>query len=121
MKIKIISVGKTKAKYWQLAEVDFTKRIQRYADLQLIYVKDASLESTKNVKVVKKIEAQRILDKITPEEFVIALDRCGTQMESRMFAQFLHNKMLQRINEFTFVVGGPLGLTQDFLQEADLI
>ncbi len=119
MKVKIISIGKIKEKCWQLAEVDFTKRIQRYVKFQQISVKDASAEA-KNLDTIKKIEGQRILDKITSDDFVIVLDKSGSQMESMKFAEFLQNKMLHGISKFTFVIGGPEGLAKDLIDKANL-
>jgi 23S rRNA pseudoU1915 N3-methylase RlmH len=39
LKIKVISVGKTKEKNWRAAEAEYSKRIMRYAQLEHIQVK----------------------------------------------------------------------------------
>jgi 23S rRNA (pseudouridine1915-N3)-methyltransferase len=120
MTIKIISVGKTREKFWQMAEAEYAKRIQRYGELHLVAVKEASLEALKNVELVKQLEANKIQEKIGNDEFVLALDKSGQQMESEKLAQFLQNKMLHGSNRITFVIGGPVGLLQDFLKQSDL-
>ena len=120
MKIRIISVGKTKEQFWRLAEVKFADRIQRYADLDLVVVRDASLEATRNVGLVKKLEAEKIMSKIEPGNFVIALDKDGRHMPSEEFARFIDQKMLHGVKCMAFVVGGPLGLSSDFVSQCQM-
>ncbi|MFQ5639902.1 MAG: 23S rRNA (pseudouridine(1915)-N(3))-methyltransferase RlmH, partial [bacterium] len=60
MKIKILTVGKTKQPHWQMAETDYLRRIQRYATLEFVSIKDASIKSMKNVELVKRAEAHHI-------------------------------------------------------------
>lgn len=120
MKIKIVSVGKIKEKNWQKAEAEYSKRITRYSQLEHVFVKDAPIESIKNYEKVKELEASLISAKINAGEFVVALDRQGKQMSSERFAKFLNDKMLEGNNKITFVIGGPLGLSEHLQQESDL-
>jgi len=119
LKIKIISVGKIKQKGWQAAEVEYSQRIMRYAKLEHVFVRDASLEAIKNAKKVMALEANLILSKIKKNEFTVALDRRGEQMSSQEFAKFLSFKTLHGVSKITFVVGGPLGLSEEFLKKVD--
>lgn len=121
LKIKIISVGKIKEKNWQLAEIEYSKRIGRYAQIEHVFVKDAPFESKKNVGKVVEFEADSILDRIKGNEFTVALDRRGKQMSSELFAQFLSSKMVHGINKVTFIIGGPLGLADDLLKQVDFV
>lgn len=121
MKIKIITVGKTKEKYWQIAEAIYSKRIQRYVELEQVFVKEAPLDALKNLNLVKQTEANKIQAKIEKDEYVIALNKSGIQMASEKFAEFFQKKLLISINKITFVVGGPLGLSNELLNHSDLI
>ena len=121
MKIKILTVGKTREKFWQLAESEFTKRIQRYQQIVHIFVKDASLESPKNVELAKKIEGEKMLRQISPEEYVVVLDRNGRQIDSLHFAEFIQHKLDQATKTLTFVIGGSSGLFTEVLGRANLI
>ncbi len=121
MKIKIISVGKIKEQSWRIAEADYSKRILRYAQIEHVVVKDAPVESIRNTRKVLEVEANSILVKIREDEFIVALDRQGKQIPSNGFAEFLNSKMLHGTNRITFVIGGPLGLSDDFLQRADFV
>jgi 23S rRNA (pseudouridine1915-N3)-methyltransferase len=120
MKIKIVSVGKTKRLHWQLAEKEFEQRIGFYADLSLVTVKEAPFDSLKNVDLAKRAEAQDLLKKIDRREFVIVLDSSGSQMASEKFADFFQQKMSQGQNQVTFVVGGSLGFDRELVQKANL-
>ncbi|MFQ5864550.1 MAG: 23S rRNA (pseudouridine(1915)-N(3))-methyltransferase RlmH [bacterium] len=120
MKIKIISVGKRKEKYWQLAEEDYAQRILRYVQLEQLSVKEAPANVIKNIALVKKTEAKAILTKIDDSDFVIALDKKGKLYSSEQFAEFLQDHLLRGIKKSTFVIGGPLGLSEEFLNESDM-
>lgn len=120
LKIKLITVGKTKEKHWRLAEDEYVNRIRRYANFSQVVVKEASFGSLKNAKLVRKAEGAEISRKVTSQEFLIALDLSGRQMPSEIFAEFFHQKMLAGGNHITFLIGGPLGLTKDLLKQANL-
>ena len=119
MNVKLISVGKTKAKYWQLAEADFKKRIQRYTNLVDVRVKDAGYDPDKQADRIKQIEAAEISKRIQTGDYVIATDLKGEHFSSQQFAEFLNNRILFGNSCFTFVVGGPLGLSESILTRAD--
>ncbi len=121
VKVKIISVGKTKENYWRLAEEDYVNRIKRYVQLELLFVKESQIVALKNENLVKKTEANSIREKIQGNEFIVALERKGRQMGSEKLAAFFHRKMLHSIGTITFVIGGPSGLSDDFLQQSDML
>ena len=93
----------------------------RYAQIEHVFVKDVPIESIKNTKKVMELEANSISAKIKQDEFAVALDRQGKQMSSPGFAEFLSSKMLHGASRITFIVGGPLGLSDDFLNQVDSI
>jgi len=70
---------------------------------------------------VMELEANSILAKIKQDEFAVALDRQGKQISCQGFAEFLSFKMLHGASRITFIVGGPLGLSDDFLNQVDSI
>jgi len=114
-------VGKIKEQSWRIAAADYSTRIQRYAQLEQVHVKDAPAESFKNARQVMDLEANSILSRIKEQEFTIALDRRGKQLSSQGFAKFLNERMVRGTNKITFIVGGALGLPESFLNGADFI
>ncbi len=121
MKIKLITVGKTKTKHWLEAETDFEKRIRRYAEFDSVFVKEASQKSLRNNDLVKTTEAKSLLLKIEPQDFLFVLDKSGKQISSRGLANFLEKKALHGTSKFTFIIGGPLGIAPEVLKKANYI
>lgn len=120
MKFKLITVGKTRAKAWQLAEQDYISRIRRYAQLQEISVREADQRALRNDELVKEQEAGRVLAKLDAADFVVALDERGEQFSSTQLADALRLKIDGGLKRIAFVVGGPLGLHSQLLRGADL-
>lgn len=120
-RIKIVTVGKIKTDFWLAAEAEFTKRIKRYADLKYVITQEASLNSLRNQQLVVQREAESIRKNITANDFLIALSPGGKQFTSESFASFFSEKSLHGTNQFTMLIGGPLGLDEDILKQSDLI
>lgn len=121
MKLKLVTVGKTKLRHWQTAEADFVQRIERYAQVQQVVVKDASRQAFRNGKLVKETEAKALAQRLYPDDFVVALHPTGMQMSSEAFARFFREKTLHGRSRFAFVIGGPLGLDRKILNHADFV
>ena len=77
--IKIVAPGKIKDKHLLALIEDYQKRINRYAKLEVIEVKDETITDNDSSDNIKHKEALRILDKINPQDFVIVLDLKGNQ------------------------------------------
>ncbi|HEX9653178.1 MAG TPA: 23S rRNA (pseudouridine(1915)-N(3))-methyltransferase RlmH [bacterium] len=121
MQIRILTVGKTKTQHWQVAESEYIRRIKKYSDVQQVVVKDATREAMSNPELAKEIEGKNLLAKISDDEYLVALDSRGQQMTSEAFAEFFEKRALRGTNKFSFVLGGPLGLSQVILQRADVL
>ena len=76
MNIQIVSVGKLKEKYLKMGIEEYTKRMGAYAKMDLVEVSDEKAPeqlSVADMEIVKKKEGERILAKIAPDTYVIAL------------------------------------------------
>jgi len=120
MKIRLIAVGKTKARYLREGEEDFLARLRRYTSCEMISVKEEPVGKGASEKDIRKREAQRLAERTQPGAVVVILDRRGTPMSSEEFAQFLHRCLLGGRSAVDFIIGGPLGLPEDFLPHAAL-
>ncbi|MBO4919631.1 MAG: 23S rRNA (pseudouridine(1915)-N(3))-methyltransferase RlmH [Erysipelotrichaceae bacterium] len=105
--IKIVCVGKVKDKNLRTLIDDYVSRISRYHRLEIIEVKDESIGTDE--KAVLSVEADRLLDKIRDDEYVILLDLHGSSIDSLSLADKL-DKLFVRNPRITFVIGGSLGL-----------
>ena len=105
--IKIVCVGTVKDKNLRTLIDDYVSRISRYHRLEIIEVKDESIGTDE--KAVLSVEADRLLDKIRDDEYVILLDLHGSSIDSLSLADKL-DKLFVRNPRITFVIGGSLGL-----------
>lgn len=123
LKINIIAVGKLKEKYLREGIQEYSKRLSRFCDLNIIEVADEqaseSLSAAQELQVKKK-EAERIIGKYKTGTYVIALDPNGVKADSEGFASKLQDFFNSGISNITFVIGGSLGLDGDLTKQAGL-
>ncbi len=114
-RLKIISVGKMKKKYWLEAIAHYGKMLSPFVRIEVINVKDCPhAEGAER----KRQESERILEKIGPKDRLIALHETGIKLTSREFAFFLRPHLENPLGECCFVIGGALGLSPELLKQA---
>ncbi|AXI00649.1 23S rRNA (pseudouridine(1915)-N(3))-methyltransferase RlmH [Sporosarcina sp. PTS2304] len=122
MNITIVTVGKLKEKYLKQGIEEYAKRLNSYAKMQLVEVADEKAPETlseADMEIVKKKEADRILAKIAPDAYVIALAIDGKMKTSEEFAKSMESLMTYGKSKIVFVIGGSLGLHSSVLQRSD--
>ena len=122
MKIKIISVGKIKEKYLIEGIKEYSKRLSRYCNLELIEVSDEKAPETlsdKDKDKVKQIEGERILSKIN-DEYIITLEIDGKALSSEELANVITNITMYNSSNICFIIGGSLGLSEEVSNKANL-
>lgn len=122
MNITIVSVGKLKEKYLKMGIDEYVKRLGGYAKMDIIEVPDEKAPeqlSEAEMEIVKKKEGERILSKIGPDTYVIALAINGKMKTSEQMAADLESLMTYGKSKIAFVIGGSLGLHDDVLKRAD--
>lgn len=117
-KIKVITVGKIKNKSYQNLCSDYWKRLSHYTKCELIEVKDIK-NSDENQR--KKLESEVILGKINSTSQIILLDELGKSLTSLSLAQKIKEDDNRGISEYSFVIGGPYGVSQELKDRADII
>ncbi len=116
MHIKVITVGKIKEKFYTNQIDQFKKSISKFATIDLIEVSDEKCPeklSDKEMIQVKDKEGNRILSKITQEDYVIALAIEGKMIQSEQF------KKVMTQNQVAFVIGGSLGLSEQVMKRSN--
>lgn len=107
--IKIITVGSIKEKYLKDAIEEYTKRLSKYTNIEIIEVKDEGLvEPSKAIE----LEGEKIKKYISPKDYLITLEIEGKQLTSEEFASKLNQIFLETSN-ITFVIGGSYGISQE--------
>ena len=123
MKIKVVTVGKLKEKYLKDGISEYSKRISRFAKLEMIELADEKTpdraSKSENQKILE-IEGQRILSKVGDRDFVIVLAIEGKTFSSEEFSKQLEEASIKGFSTLTFIIGGSLGLAQDVKNRANL-
>lgn len=122
MNITIVTVGKLKEKYLKMGIEEFTKRLGSYAKVNVVEVADEKAPeslSDADMEIVKKKEAERILAKVGPDTYVIALAIEGKMKTSEELAEDLESLMTYGRSKVAFVIGGSLGLHDSVIKRAD--
>jgi 23S rRNA (pseudouridine1915-N3)-methyltransferase len=122
MRIKIISVGKIKEKFYVQAISEYTKRLSAYCKIESLEVSDEKCPeqlSEKEMIQVKEKEGLRILSKIKDQDYVIALAIDGKMLSSEALSKHLNDLGIQGKSDLAFVIGGSLGLSDAVLQRAN--
>ena len=120
MKIRLLIVGKVENKSYNELSNLYLGRIQHYIPVSLESVKPEKISSMSKVEIIH-LEGDRLMEKLSPEEYVIALDKNGSHHSSEEFAHFLQSLHNQSRKYITFVVGGPLGLSDKVQARANSI
>ncbi|MCD7777025.1 MAG: 23S rRNA (pseudouridine(1915)-N(3))-methyltransferase RlmH [Clostridiales bacterium] len=123
MKITILCVGKIKESFYRDALKEYSKRLSRYVNLEIIEVADEKapegLSETEALKIKDK-EGEKILGKLK-DSFIIPLVIDGKSLDSREFSDFIKEKALRGTSHITFIIGGSLGLSEEVIKKGDFL
>jgi len=122
MHITIASVGKLKEKYLVNGIDEYVKRLGPYAKVQLVEVPDEKAPesmSPAEEQQVRAKEGERLLVKLAPDAYVVALAIDGEMWTSEQLAGSLDKLATYGRSQVAFVIGGSLGLSSEVLRRAD--
>lgn len=114
--IKIITVGTIKEKYLKDAIEEYSKRIKKYTNLEIIEVKDEGL--VEEAKAIS-LEAEKIKKHLNSKEYIITMEIDGKEMTSVEFSNKINQILIENSN-ITFIIGGSYGLSEEIKQQAKL-
>lgn len=120
--INIICVGKLKEKYLTEALQEYSKRLSKYCNLNIIELQDEKLPSNLNdslINQIKEKESNNILSHLEKSSYVISLDLKGKQYTSEEFASKISNISTNIAGNITFIIGGTLGLSKNVLAKSN--
>ena len=122
LNINILCVGKIIENYLKEAINEYSKRLSKYCNLNIIELPDEKLPNNLNDSLIKQIkskESNNILSHIEKGSYVLALDLKGKQYSSEEFSQKITNISLNSSSNITFVIGGTLGLDENVLKNSN--
>lgn len=122
LKIKLIVVGKIKEKFYQDAILEYSKRLSRFANLEIIELKDFptpdNASDKENAQILEK-EGKEILEKIGDGEYVSVLAIEGKQVSSPDIASQLASITTDGYSTIDFIIGGSLGISDEVKTRAN--
>ena len=119
--INIICTGKIKEQYLKEGALEYSKRLSKYCNLQIIELPDEKIPdklSANIVETIKEKECKNAIAHIKKDSYVICLDLKGKEISSEDFSKKIENISLQN-STITFIIGGTLGLNKDILNVAN--
>lgn len=114
IKINIVCIGKIKEVFFRDAINEYSKRLSRYCNLNIIELPDKSIPDKVNPSIEKQIvdfESDEIISHIPKDSYIIGLDLSGKSMSSEDFAYKIDNLQLTN-SSITFIIGGSLGMNE---------
>lgn len=121
LKISLIVVGEKMPQWVVQGYQEYAKRIQHMRGrMQLNLIELPAIKRGKNVDLSKvvKLEERKILDAVPKKARLVALDRGGKSYSTEAFAEKM-NCWLEQAQQVALVVGGPEGLSDEFINNAD--
>lgn len=122
LSINIICIGKIKESFFKDAINEYSKRLSKYCNLNIIELSDEKLPSKLNDKIIdniKNIEGKKILSHLKKDSYKICLDLHGKQFSSEEFSAKIDSISLNYNSSITFIIGGTLGISSEVLNCSD--
>ncbi len=119
MKIHLWSIGKNHEPYVKLGVEDFTNRISKYFKVEWNIIATPKNAGLLNETDLKKKEGEILLNLLTKDDFLVALDERGKQMSSEALAHFIQQRANESTKRIIFLIGGAFGIDEAVLKRAD--
>ncbi|MEG0283670.1 MAG: 23S rRNA (pseudouridine(1915)-N(3))-methyltransferase RlmH [Erysipelotrichales bacterium] len=122
MKVNIVCVGRIKEKYLVDGIEEFIKRLKPYCKLSIEEVVETRINdnpSEADIENVVNDEGEKLLSHIKKQDFVIALDVAGKNINNHEYVRVVEKAMLNGYSSFVFVIGGSHGISKAVLERAN--
>lgn len=122
MTIDIIAVGSLKEDYLRAGIDEYAKRLSAFGRVQIHELKEARVANEDDATAIARAlesEAEKILQRLAPDAYKIALCVEGTQYDSVALASVLE-KGGARSGKIALVIGSSHGLSESVKRACDL-
>lgn len=122
LSINIICIGKLKEKFWKDAVEEYRKRLSSLCRFEIIELSEEYTPenpSPSQISLTVEKESEKILSKISPSDYVIAMCVEGKIISSEEMSEKLENITFSH-STADFIIGGSWGLSDKLKQRADL-
>ena len=112
MKIELIVIGKTDAKYFMEAINEYRNRLIHYLPFEMQVIPDIKNVKNLSESQQKEKEGELIIKSLQQGDYLVLLDEKGKDFSSMEFARYIEKKMQTVPRRLVFVVGGPYGFSE---------
>ncbi|MBN2373625.1 23S rRNA (pseudouridine(1915)-N(3))-methyltransferase RlmH [bacterium] len=120
MKIRIVSIGKTKKGYIDQGIQDYLERLRHYTSIDWVVIRPSGKSNALLRRDRLRDEAERIRDRLNPDALIVVLTEKGKELSTPDFAAWIERLMVEGRNEVDFVIGGDSGIDPGVISGADL-
>lgn len=111
MNINVVCIGKVKDKYILEGINEFLKRMQSFAKMKIVELKEDGNDSNRNVSIEKESEdILKTLEKLGG--YNVLLDIQGKNYSSEEMATEIERLTVNGVSTINFVIGGSYGVSQ---------
>lgn len=122
LNLTLACIGTLKEKYLRDAAAEYTKRLSPYCKLHIIEIGEARIPDNPSLAQISAGLAQegtRLLAKIPPGAYTVALCIEGEMLSSEELGQRLNKTMVNGASQIAMVIGGSWGLSPEMKKKAD--
>lgn len=119
MKISFWSVGKNNETYVKEGVEDFTRRISKYFKTEWNIIPMPKNSGILPEIELKKKEGEAIMQLLTKDDYLVALEERGKQLSSEGLADFIQARANESTKKIIFLIGGAYGIDESVLKRAD--
>lgn len=120
LKIAIFSVGAVKDQQISALIKEYSKRLSPYAQLTTKIIKPEPIKNLNEAERIREVEGEKIITQLDNQSFNILLTEHGKEFDSPTFSQNLMKWSEQGQKTLTFIIAGPLGVSEKLKGAADL-
>ncbi len=118
MKIQIWSFGKNHEEYVSAGIEIFTKRINHYCEANWVLL---PMSKATLLDIIKKEEAEKILQRLHQDDFLILLDERGTNWNNQDIAKQIEKCQNIAVKKLVFLIGGAYGVDELIMKRANAV
>ncbi|MDX6536117.1 MAG: rRNA (pseudouridine1915-N3)-methyltransferase [Gaiellales bacterium] len=115
--IRVVCVGRARGPLAE-ASAEYEERLARACKFDLQEVREEGTPSLSPREAMLRERAR--IEPLVAGSWVVALDRSGVQRSSKQIAELVREREERAPQRTAFVLGGPHGLDETLLAEADL-
>lgn len=119
MKIELMVIGRTSARYLQEGIDNYRNRLAHYVPFELTCLPDIKTTKSLTIERQKELEGEMFLSRVEAGDCLVLLDERGKEMTSREFSVYIDRKMVNVARRLIFLVGGPYGFSKEVYNRAD--